>query len=126
MIQKKHIDFLYRMTFPNDYVSGAKIGACVTHKKRIISYGFNQKKSHTIQARYGKYPYLHAEIDAIRKALFVLDPGILKKCCVYVMRIKKNNKLGLSKPCIACQYVLDLFQVRQVWYSSDSGQFIEL
>jgi deoxycytidylate deaminase len=124
----KHIvymQFLYHMTLPNSPVGHAKIGACIVYKKRIISYGFNQKKSHTLQAKYADNKeriYLHAEIDAVRKSLYFLKPVQLEKATIYVLRIMASLHTGLAKPCNGCHRFLNHFNIPHIYYTTHTTQ----
>ena len=92
-------------------VRGARIAASVVRKGKVVSYGYNHKKSHPFQAKFRKNAhavFFHAEIHAIKNALQIIDVDDLSNCELYIVRAKrdKNNKrwiTGLSKPCNGCQ-----------------------
>ena len=129
-------------------VKRAKIAACITHKGKIIAYGFNTKKTHTFQLDYGtltRHQYLkssldnyrdsftkyslneHAETSAIRNALKRISKDKLSQCELFVCRIKKNNIkeyiYGSAKPCgdvnSGCTKAILDFGLKQVYYSDD-------
>lgn len=81
--------------------------AAVVHKSTPISIGYNSyKKSHPVQLQVSGHPekiYLHAEVDALIKAQKLVEPEVLSKCDLYVIRIKKDGTYGTSKPCDNCQ-----------------------
>lgn len=110
----------------------AQIAACIVHKNSIVSYGFNQMKSHPFQARFGRNSdsiYLHAETDAIKNAIRVMPVTDLSRSTLYVFRVKKpyprakHNVPGMSKPCIGCARAISTFGIRRVVWSLDGGGF---
>jgi deoxycytidylate deaminase len=108
-------------------VRGARIAASVVRKGKVVSYGFNHKKSHPFQAKFCKNKdavFFHAEVHAIKNALQIIDVDDLSKCELYIVRAKrdKNNKkwiTGLSKPCSGCQKCIDVFELKNIYYSEE-------
>lgn len=102
-----------------------KIGAVITDKKgNIISYGFNQSKSHPKQAMYAtmagspRKQCLHAEIHALIKCRE--EPHT-----IYVVRVSHDGKLRLAKPCEVCDLAIRVSTIKRVVYSTDTGGFEE-
>ena len=108
-------------------VRGARIAASVVHKGKVVSYGYNHKKSHPFQAKFCKNThavFFHAEVHAIKNALQIIDVDDLSKCELYIVRAKrdKSNRkwiTGLSKPCSGCQKCIDLFELKNIYYSEE-------
>jgi deoxycytidylate deaminase len=106
-------------------VRGARIAAAVVRRGKVISYGYNHKKTHPFQTRFCKNPhaiFFHAEVHAIKNALKSVDVEDLYKCELYIVRAKRdkaNRKwiTGMSKPCSGCQKCIDLFDLKSVYYS---------
>ena len=106
-------------------VRGARIAAAVVRRGKVISYGYNHKKSHPFQTRFCKNRhavFFHAEVHAIKNALKSVDVEDLYKCELYIVRAKRdkaNRKwiTGMSKPCSGCQKCIDLFDLKSVYYS---------
>ena len=106
-------------------VRGARIAAAVVRRGKVISYGYNHKKTHPFQTRFCKNPhaiFFHAEVHAIKNALKSVDVEDLSKCELYIVRAKRdkaNRKwiTGMSKPCSGCQKCIDLFDLKSVYYS---------
>jgi len=105
-----------------------KLASAVVYKKTVISIGLNQMKTHPLQSEFGTNEdsiYLHAEIDAIRKALQIIDKDQLKLCDMYVARVKKPYPetdfyiTGLSKPCPGCLKAIKSFGIKNVYYTED-------
>jgi tRNA(Arg) A34 adenosine deaminase TadA len=107
-------------------VGRVKISAAIVIKNEIISIGTNKMKSHPLQAKFGRnYQaiYIHAEIDAIAKALRRLDARRLTSATLYVARIKVDNTgkamWGLARPCSGCAGAIESFGIKQVIWTDD-------
>jgi deoxycytidylate deaminase len=80
-----------------------------------VVVGMNKRKTHPLQARYGKNEKaicLHAEIDALAKASrlrYNIEGGRM-----YVARVKKDGQVGSAKPCTGCARALIAFGVDKV------------
>lgn len=108
----------------------ASVVASLVNKKGIVSFGFNQKKSHPLQAKYSKNEhaiFLHAEIDAIRKGL--RKDENLTKCDLYIMRTKHIGPkpidpvvCALARPCPGCQRAIADFGLRKIYYSTENSK----
>lgn len=102
----------------------AKIVAAVVYKNKIISYGFNQKKTHTFQKQYAKNPEalsLHAEVDAIYKALKRIDD--LSECSLIISRARKIKGLyqyGLALPCEGCMSCIEDYSIKKVFFTTNN------
>ena len=103
--------------------------AAIVYKNKIVSFGTSHMKSHPFQARYSKNDeaiFWHAETNAIYNALRVVDTNILKKCSIYVCRVKndvrQNMIFGLSQPCTGCQECILDHKIPTLIYTLD-GKF---
>lgn len=118
---------LEKIAIDNEGVQGRfKLAAAITYKKQILTVGINSMKSHPLQTEYGKNVdsiYLHAEIDAIRKALKIMPEEYLLKCDMYILRIKKdydhNWIRGLARPCCGCMKAIKDYGIKRVYYTKD-------
>jgi hypothetical protein len=43
-----------------------------------------------------------------------------------VLRIDRNGKLNISKPCRGCQSVISQFNLKEIWYSDKDGNIIQM
>lgn len=86
-----------------------KVGAVIVKGNRIVSLGFNKQKT----SPRSTHPHfsIHAEMDAIFKAR-----EDLSKATIYVSRMAKSGP-RLSKPCNACQQMLNAVGIRNVFHS---------
>ena len=108
-------------------VRGARIAAAVVRKGKVVSFGYNHKKSHPFQAKFCKNNhavFFHAEVHAIKNALNSVNVDDLSKFDLYIVRAKRNKEnkkwlTGLSKPCSGCQKCIDLFDLNSVYYSKE-------
>jgi len=111
-------------------VANAQIAAAIVYKRQLISVGFNQKKTHPFQKTFSKNPdaiYLHAETSAIYNALKKVSVEELKKCSLYIFRIKSDGSTGLAKPCVGCMKCITTFDLKAVYYTDENmNHFIKL
>ena len=87
--------------------------------RELIAVGFNQRKSHPLQARFSKNKdsiYLHAEIHCIANALKVIKYNELKYCTLFVIRVQEKG-LTNSEPCKGCKSAISAFNIRKVVHS---------
>lgn len=121
---------LFKMASGMESAANARIATGIFMRNKIISFGFNCKKTHPFQSRFGKNAeciYLHSEIAAIKNALKEIDVDDFKKCNIYICRVKKNMPKGyfipgLAKPCTGCQRALRTFELKNVYYSQDEKE----
>lgn len=92
---------------------------CVIFKgDNILATGHNKKVASTRVARFGyRNCWLHAEADAILKA----NPHNLRGASILVVRVGKT-KLCNSKPCKHCMALIETVGIKDVFYSTKSGE----
>lgn len=124
------LDTLKLMASDNDTDVRAKLAACVVYKGKIVSFGYNRRKSHPFQIMYGKNKdsiFLHAEVDAIYKATKRLSSYELTKSSLYVARVKFESNVskklvgGMARPCIGCARCIANFDLKRVVYTTEQG-----
>jgi deoxycytidylate deaminase len=94
--------------------------AAIVYKKKVLSIGCNQIKTHPLMLKYQTDEHkihLHAEIDAIIKAINLHGSEILKRCELYVLRLTGGGNVGHSKPCRGCQKAIDAFGFKGVYWT---------
>ena len=74
---------------------------------------------------YKKYPYPHAESHLIAKLLGKYN-YISPNWSLVVLRINREGRILLSKPCRNCQKILDALDLINVYYSDNHGSFVSL
>jgi deoxycytidylate deaminase len=91
-----------------------KHAALLGVKYKIISIGVNKEKTSPLQDEYKHSDHCvwtHAEVDCLSNTL------IPKKATLYVIRVNKQNKFMLSKPCEGCQKLIERKEIKRVIYS---------
>jgi len=108
--------------------SNIRFASAVVYRNKIISVGFNRKKSHPLQAKFAKNEhavFLHSEIAAIKNALREIPVEDLNKCELYITRVKRPKShsegfiWGLAKPCCGCERAIFEFGIRRTIYTCD-------
>lgn len=101
------------------------VACCFPCKGNVLSIGQNY---YPVNYDCEKKNSIHAEHDTINKLPFTKKP---KKINMLVIRITKNGKLGMSKPCNKCvSYMIHLFPkkgyiVKNIYYSTNEGCIIK-
>lgn len=122
-------EYLRKLAIENEGVQGRfKLASAVVYKKYVIATGVNSYKTHPLMNGEGYRKgqiFLHAEMDAIKNALKLIDTEQLTKCDLYVVRVKrpynysKNWIYGLAKPCPGCTRAIAGFGIKNVYYSEN-------
>lgn len=94
----------------------------ITHKNKVIAVGSNNyiKTSPAFLDIYkDKFNRLHSEAVAIKKARYY---RYLNKCSLWNFRFsRRDNGLLLSMPCENCMKLIQLFELRSVYFSTPYG-----
>lgn len=108
------------------------IGCMVVIGDKIVSSGYNQIKTHTLQAKYNNYRNfsvsncinsIHAEIDCLR---FIQYRNIKwHKVKLYISRCKANGETGMARPCPACMMIIKKLGIKNIYYTTDDGYAYE-
>ena len=126
---KYFIELAYAQAVSSENAGGARHGAVVVLKNRVVSFGQNKKKTHPFQATYSKKPEalsLHAENDAIKNALKQLSVDDIRKATLYVARARRDGvggsfRYGIAKPCSGCMGAIGTFEIKKVVYTTNEG-----
>ena len=108
-----------------------KMASAIVFKGHIVALGIAKDKTHPIMMLDGykeNQTYLHAEADAIQKALRIITPEQLARCDLYVLRVKRsdcNTKwvLGLAKPCQGCMKLIKKYGINRVFWTEKEVDF---
>ena len=104
--------------------NNVRIGAILINKKHVISFGTNSYDTHTVMTRFHRFPFTHAEARAvIRVGVY---PWSCKELTIFIARIKKDNSLGMSRPCSGCMQLLRYVCVKRIIYTTGFGREIEV
>jgi len=90
-----------------------RVGAIIWRRNRIISVGWNQRKTHPQSA--AKWPSLHAE----HHALLGCDQHSLYRANIAVVRITKSGLFARSRPCPSCYALLRMMGLSRMIYIGD-------
>lgn len=85
-----------------------KHGAVVVKHSKVLGASPNIEKNNPRYVGW-QYASVHAEERALRRA------GFPKNATVYVARVNNFGQIRLSKPCDACQELIDSLQCKVVW-----------
>ena len=100
------------------------------HGRKLLAVGINNKKTHTRNLRA---PYMdraknlhvgdqigtHSELNCIKK----FSEDDLSHITFVNIRIDKNGKLCIAKPCAGCSFLLSQTNFKRVYYSTNSQTF---
>ena len=106
---RKYLTMALRESTRSNY-GRVKIGSVILTSTGKLITGWNQKKTHPLQAKYNetkrsfcKNPYLHAEIHALSRTL---SNENLAGATVFVARQDNAGAIADSRPCPACAAAL--------------------
>ena len=92
------------------------------NRKHIYGKAVNlPKKKHPIQKKYAykvkkeKREHLHAEVKAIIRAKGKGDS-------ILVVRILKNKKYAMARPCKICMEAIRETHIKHLWYTGGEGE----
>lgn len=90
-----------------------RVGAVVLKKGRVVSRGFNSVTTHRLlRSKYGHFS-IHAECAALLKRA----PGDT----IVVVRVRRDGRLGMSRPCSKCMAMIKECNIRYVVYVDNSS-----
>jgi|SRR5882672_1983375 len=103
----------------NHKISGRHICACLYDKRgKVVAAGINSfSKTHPLQEKFGNSShkiFLHAEIDAVVKALRKKDD--LSNLNLAIARVCRDGADGQAFPCDGCIDALKFYGVESVTY----------
>lgn len=98
--------------------------AVIAKGGKILSVGYNYRGTNPLTEHYRTKEHtctVHAEIDAIvSKRKKVRFEGAK----VYVVRIKSDGNVAMSKPCEMCQHVLYNYGIKRAYFSTGEFPFV--
>jgi deoxycytidylate deaminase len=92
-----------------------KLGCVIVSKNKIVSFGFNQIKTHSRSPHH--YNMIHAEVDAVLGNSY----DELKGTEAYIYRETKTGSLAMSRPCPYCYEMLKTMGVKAIHYTVNEG-----
>ncbi|MCA2973846.1 MAG: hypothetical protein IM337_07500 [Microcystis sp. M110S1] len=123
---QRRLNDLFNLARDHHPTDLASVVASIYISNRLVSYGFNSRKTHPLQYKYSKNSQaicIHAEIDAIRNALRIVPESLLSSATMYIARAKSpaprkpKSLMGLAKPCSGCARAIAAFGISNVYYT---------
>ena len=112
-----------------------RVGCVLVYKGQVLSIGWNcENKTSPVQKQYnslrdydpnasGDRSTLHAEMMAMLKARW-LDID-WRNVSMFVCRIRKDDSIGMSKPCPACRGYAIKLGIRNFYFTTNDGWSFE-
>jgi deoxycytidylate deaminase len=92
-----------------------RVGAAILKGKTLVSLGWNSDKTHPeSKTRYHAH---HAEFSCLVGTKKMDVSG----STLFVARVTRRGKLGISKPCNECEQVIRASGIRKVFYLDHEG-----
>lgn len=112
-----------------------RIGAVISKKNRVVSWGVNSQKTHPIQRIYNKkfrfidnvgepgidVSFIHAEMDALNRS----KGKDLRGHTIYIYRENYDGDLCMCRPCKGCMQALIDRGIKKVIYTTPNGYAVE-
>jgi deoxycytidylate deaminase len=118
---QKFVNFAAKLAEDVEPWAGVRIAAVLACRGEILSFGYNDNKSHPFQAKFGKNEhaiYWHAETRCIANALKRNYRSLLPKSTMYIVRITSRKLPVLSRPCEGCDKAIRAHKIKRVLYST--------
>jgi deoxycytidylate deaminase len=122
----KFLKLAYDLALAHDFDKSMDYFHCAVIAKggKVLSVGYNARGFHSFVECYKVKEHtctIHAEIAAIlAKRKKVRFEGSK----VYVVRIRPNGTVAMSRPCEMCQQVLHNYGVKRAYFSTDEFPFV--
>lgn len=107
----------------------------ILNKRRIVSIGVNQKKTHPINLKnrkvssttgedFSDQKHTCSEFSAIIK-LKNLTNIDTKKCILVNLRYDRNKRIALASPCMSCISLLKYHEFKKVIWTNNYGDYVD-
>lgn len=97
--------------------------AAIFQRNKILSIGQNSFKTHPLAKKYGHKGFCtHAEASSIIRHGVEDCTGLN----IAVLRIDRRNCLTVSKPCLACESLINDCNFKNVYYTNKKGEWEKL
>ncbi len=106
-----------------------KIGSILVNKGKIISSGYNKKKSHPMQYKLNQHReehkrnrnFIHAEFDSLNG----LNEEFCNNSILFLGRTDRNGNPAICRPCQGCMFLIRQLSIDTIVYSTNIGYNIE-
>jgi deoxycytidylate deaminase len=114
MVSENIVNYARRVANEHEIKYPHKVSAILYSGSRIVAWGLNNPYKTHPKANT-PYRTIHAEFDAIMRATrFGYDVSELS---LYVHRIRRDKRDGLSRPCWFCQQLIEWSGIKEVNWS---------
>lgn len=107
----------------------------ILYKKRIVSIGINNQKTHPLNLKnrkisvrtgedFSDQKHICSEFSAIFKLKKMTNINT-KKCTLVNLRYDRNKKLALARPCMSCISLLKYHEFKTIVYTNNNGVYEE-
>jgi hypothetical protein len=99
----------------------------IVQKNMIVEHGVNMNGPVPVHYGYDKImkpgfiPKIHAEINAFKKAVGIMDRDSGFECIN--IRLNKSGTPRMSKPCMCCYEWLNAQGCKSFWFTLDDGMW---
>jgi tRNA(Arg) A34 adenosine deaminase TadA len=98
-----------------------RVGAVLVKQKHVMGTGYNRKDDPYLRTGMVKKLHpnfgMHAEVAALANVSETYNADL------YVVRLRKDNSIGLAKPCESCYHYLSMMDVKNVIFSDNEGHY---
>lgn len=104
----------------------------VLYKNRIVSVGINNVKTSPVNLKNPRYGRGGENISTFKGScsewvalskLKNMTNIPFGKCVLINVRLNKNKQIAISKPCDSCASLLEFFDIRKVFFTTNNGVF---
>lgn len=103
-----------------------KHGALLVNGGSIINLAVNSDEYCRFSSRFNKNSFYPASRHAEIAACLNQPASATGGATLYVVRVRKDGSLGMSKPCEVCQGAMEFLGIRKVYYSEADGSISEM
>lgn len=119
---REWLTYLQTIAIDLPKVAGVRIISALVEGRVILGMGWNQYRSHPLQAQFSSNPdsiYLHAEIDSIAKALRrCREFHHFGRSTLYVVRVGAKGEMRLARPCEGCWRAIHKYEIGRIVWST--------
>lgn len=112
---QRHIelmDLARKQAKTDNTIKSYRFGTILAKKRKVISMGVNRPYETHTRSKHYRFSSIHAELDC----LIGVPEKDIQGATMYVFRLSRGGKPGISKPCQHCEKLLRLAGIRDVYY----------
>ena len=117
---RRYLELAQNMAANSNY-GKIKHGAVLVKGGSVISASFNKDKFSAFGDRFRQQGCGHATHHAELGCVLGIGKAKTSGASIFVVRVNRQGKLRLSKPCPMCHDVLKFTGVKKVYYSTNDG-----